>query len=189
MYYGDLVRLRALEMSDLDIIMQHWNAFEIRKYLGTPLPMSKNAEREWLESATKHSPWKDGKIVLAIEDKKTGEFLGTISLFDISPQMRRAEFGIAIHQPSNHNKGYGTDATGVTLWIGFHVLGLNSIYLYALDRNKRAIRAYEKAGFKHVGVFRNAIYVEGQFQGLVAMDILSEEFAEQFPPGTLTGGP
>ncbi|MHA2313524.1 MAG: GNAT family N-acetyltransferase, partial [Candidatus Thorarchaeota archaeon] len=115
MYYGEKVKLRALEMSDLDSIMKGWNNFEMRRFLASALPMSQHVEREWLEKASKARPWQDGALNLAIEDKKTGEFLGTTGIFDISKQMQRAEFGIAIHNPDNFGKGYGTDATKVML--------------------------------------------------------------------------
>jgi RimJ/RimL family protein N-acetyltransferase len=185
MYFGKLVRLRAPEMSDLEHVMKYWNTYQSRRFLGSAVPMSENTEKQWLESATTAKPWNDGSMVLAIEDKKTGEFLGTTSLFDISKAFRRAEFGIAIHNPEKHSKGYGTDATKVTLWIAFHVLGLRSVYLYALGHNKRAMRAYEKTGFRHAGAFRKAAFSEGEFHDLVAMDILSEEFLEEYPPGKM----
>jgi len=97
MYYGERVRLRALELEDLDVVMENWNNLEMRRFLATAWPMSKNAERKWLERVTTMDPWKDGGMVLAIEDKKTHEFIGTVSFFDISKQNQRAEFGIAIH--------------------------------------------------------------------------------------------
>ncbi|MHA2602435.1 MAG: GNAT family N-acetyltransferase [Candidatus Thorarchaeota archaeon SMTZ1-83] len=187
MYYGEKVKLRALEMSDLDNIMKGWNNFEMRRFLAHAMPMSQNAEREWLERATKAKPWQDGNITLAVEDKKTAEFLGTVSLFDMSKQMQRAEFGIAIHNPENFGKGYGTDATKVMLWIGFQVLGLNSIYLYTASYNVRGQKAYEKSGFKRIGEFRQAVFMEGQFHDLIAMDILKDEFLEMYPPGRVVG--
>ena len=84
MYLGELVRLRAIEVDDLDILMEYLNNLETRQFLGSMLPHSRKAEKEWLESASTADPWKDGRIVFAIEDKKTGEFLGTTSFFDIS---------------------------------------------------------------------------------------------------------
>jgi len=117
MYYGDKVRLRAIEMSDLDEIMKHWNTYETRRFLYSATPNSQEHERKWLEEATTSTPWKSGSMVLAIEDKKSGQFLGTVGLDSISTQHRRAEFGIAIHNPENHGKGYGTDATKVMLWV------------------------------------------------------------------------
>ncbi len=187
MYYGEKVKLRALEMEDLDIIMKHFNNLELRQYLNSQIPMSRHAERQWLERATTMDPWKDGEMTLAIENKESGEFLGTVSLFDISKQHKRAEFGIAIHKPDNLGKGYGTDTTRVMLWVGFHILGLNSIYLITMGGNVRAQKAYEKAGFKDAGVFRQGAYVQGAFHDFIIMDILKDEFFETYPPGTSVG--
>lgn len=187
MYYGEMVRLRALEMEDLDLILKYWNNLELRQFLATAWPMSRNAERKWLERATMMNPWKDGEMVLAVEDKKTNEFLGTVSLFDISKQHQKAEFGIAIHNPENYGKGYGTDTTRVMLWVAFHILGLNTIFLPTLASNKRAQRAYEKAGFKSAGVLRQSAYMLGKFHDFVIMDVTKEDFFETYPPGTEVG--
>jgi RimJ/RimL family protein N-acetyltransferase len=187
MYYGEKVKLRALEMDDLDIILKHFNNLELRQYLNSQIPMSRHAERQWLESTVTQDPWRDGGMTLAIEDKDSGEFLGTVSLFDISKQHKRAEFGIAIHQSDNLGKGYGTDTARVMLWVGFHILGLNSIFLITMGGNVRAQKAYEKAGFKNAGVFRQGAYVKGEFHDFIIMDILKEEFFETYPPGTSVG--
>ncbi len=187
MYYGEKVNLRALELEDLDIIMKHWNNLELRQYLNSQTPMSRHAERKWLEQAVTLDPWRDGGMTLATEDGKTGEFLGTVSLFDISKQHKRAEFGIAIHNPDNLGKGFGTDSTRVMLWVAFHILGLNSIYLITMGGNERAQKAYEKAGFKRAGIFRQGAFVKGAFHDFVIMDILKEEFFETYPPGTSVG--
>jgi RimJ/RimL family protein N-acetyltransferase len=189
MFFGKLVKLRALEMSDLDSIMEHWNTFEMRRFLYNAIPMSRVTEQEWLEHATKADPWREGYIVFAVEDKKTGTFLGSTGLDRISSKDRRAEFGIAIHNPSNHGKGYGTDATLVTLWIAFNVLGLNSVYLPTLSFNERAINAYEKAGFKQGGVLRQALFTQGNLHDLIYMDILAEEFFKEHPPGVQISTP
>ena len=187
MYYGEKVCLRALEMEDLDIILEHFNNLEIRQYLDNQIPMSRNAERQWLERSTTMDPWRDGGMTLAIEEKKSGEFLGTVSLFDISKQHKRAEFGIAIHKPENLGRGFGTDATRVMLWVGFHILGLNSIHLITLDTNERGQRAYEKVGFKTAGAYRQGAYVKGAYHDFIIMDILKEEFFKDYPPGIEVG--
>ncbi len=187
MYYGEKVRLRALEMDDLDIILKHFNNLELRQYLNGQIPMSRHAEKQWLERATVQDPWRDGGMTLAIEDKMNGEFLGTVSFFNIDKQHKKAEFGIAIHKSDNLGKGYGTDTTRVMLWIGFHILGLNSIHLITLRGNERAQTAYERAGFKHAGVYRQGAYVKGVFQDFIIMDFLKDEFFATYPPGTTVG--
>jgi len=189
MYSGEKIRLRALEMEDLDDILKDWNNLELRQYLTNQIPMSRNYERQWLEKSTTQDPWRDGSMTLVIEEKKNREFLGTVGLFNISKQNRSAEFGIAIHNPENLGKGYGTDTTRVMLWIAFHILGLNSVSLLTLDINERGQRAYEKAGFKRAGVYRQGAFVKGEFHDFIIMDILKEEFFEDYPPGTEVGKP
>ncbi|MFW9847074.1 MAG: GNAT family N-acetyltransferase [Candidatus Thorarchaeota archaeon] len=185
MYDGKLVTLRALEMSDSDAIDEYWNSWELRRTIGVPLPGSR---RNWLEHAAMANPWNDGELNLAIVERTTGEFLGTTGLRDIHLPHRRAEFGISIHNPMNRSKGFGTDATRVMLWIGFHLLGLQSIYLDTFTDNAEAHRAYLKAGFRDVGLLRNTEFREGKFHDLLIMDILRDEFFEMYPPGTTVAG-
>ena len=189
MFYGEKVKLRPLEESDLDNILKHWNDWEIRRTLLLPIPMSRVMEQEWLHNAVRSSPFKDGRVIFAIEDKNTHEFLGTTSLESIRFHNGTAEFGIAIMNKARLGMGYGTDTTTVMLWYGFHILNLHSIYLRVMEYNKRGIRAYEKAGFKQVGRMREQVFNEGKWHDVIIMDILQAEFSEKFPPGTFVGEP
>lgn len=183
MYTGRLVHLRAIEPEDLDNIMENWNNLEMRHWLGGALPASRAKEREFLDGVSKADPWKDGTMVLVIEDKKSKEYIGQVSLDKISKQNRNAELGIAIIDPKNFGKGYGTDATRVMLWVGFNVLGLESVCLYTFPQNARGQRAFKSAGFKEAGIRRRGVFIMGEFRDIILMDILKEEFFEQYPPG------
>ncbi|MFW9799537.1 MAG: GNAT family N-acetyltransferase [Candidatus Thorarchaeota archaeon] len=188
MYYGELVCLRALEPPDLDIILKHWNTWELRRTIGVPIPSSRSSKKEWFDWASKTDPWKDGFLTLAIVNKANDEFLGVARFEDISCPHRRAELGVSIYDPAYRSKGYGTDAARVMLWMGFHILGLRSIYLDTFADNERAVRAYEKCGFKRVGLLRKTEFMAGEYHDLLIMDILREEFMESNPPGTFVGG-
>ncbi len=185
MFHGEKVTLRAIEMSDLEPILEFRNSWELRRWHGVPLPKSKKAVREWLEKATVSDPWKDGQLILAITEKKSREFLGIARLYDIRSPHLRGSIGVSIQNPKHQGKGYGSDTTLVLLWIGFHVLGLNSIYLDIMEDNERAMKTAEKMGFKRIGVFRETEFIAGEFQGLVYYDILRSEFFERYPPGSL----
>ena len=124
-------------------------------------------------------------LELAITDKQTGAFLGFVHLEDIKRPHSRAEFGISIQDPDNQSKGYGTDATRVMLWVGFNILGLNSIYLDTMEDNERSIRTYEKVGFKRVGILRKTEFIDGAYKGLLIMDILRGEFEKANPSFTV----
>ncbi|MFW9786482.1 MAG: GNAT family N-acetyltransferase [Candidatus Thorarchaeota archaeon] len=180
MYSGELVTLRALEMSDLDDIMKFYNTLELRRFLGPPIVRSKRYMEEWLRRVSIWDPWKDGHLYLVVEDKKTQQFLGLAKIEDIRLPHNRAEVGISIYNPEMRGKGYGTDAMVVLLGIGFKVLGLNSLYLDTMEDNERSIQVYKKIGFKSVGILRQTEYMDGVHKGLLIMDILRDEFIEKF---------
>ncbi|TFG33564.1 N-acetyltransferase [Candidatus Thorarchaeota archaeon] len=189
MYYGERVYLRALDVSDSDTIIEHWNSLDFHRYLGVPLPRSRRYMEIWLEKRSIADPWRDGLLELAIVDKHSSEFLGLAHLEDIRRPHSRAEFGISIHNPKNLSKGYGTDATRVMLWIGFNILGLHSIYLDTMEANFRAIRTYEKVGFRRVGLLRETEFLDGTYKGLLVMDILRDEFIAANPSFEVKGIP
>ena len=53
--------------------------------------------------------------------------------------------------------------------------GLTRIELTVREKNSRAITLYEKMGFKHEGVHKNGIRVNGQYENHVFMALLFED--------------
>ena len=82
----------------------------------------------------------------AITDE-TDEYLGTISLKEIDYQKSQAEYAISLRKKC-HGQNVAKQATDLLLDIAFNKLKLNRVYLNVLQDNKRAIRFYEKYGFK-----------------------------------------
>jgi RimJ/RimL family protein N-acetyltransferase len=183
MFYGKKVQLRPVEPEDLDNIMEYWNNLEVMQYLAHAIPVSRAKEREIVEKISKSDPWKDGHLPLAIEDKKTGEFMGTVGLHRISRQNRNADLGIVLGKPENYGKGFGTDAIRTMLWVAFNIIGLESVHLSTYTMNERAQSAFKSAGFKEVGRRRKAYFTMGEFRDVIIMDILKEEFFAKYPPG------
>lgn len=98
--------------------------------------------------------------------------------------VRTAEFVVMLG-PESRGRGLGTAATTLTLDYAFHVTNLRMVWLKVLAPNAGAIRAYEKAGFRHVGRLRQAGYWLGQVCDEVVMDALAAEFEG---PSVITAG-
>jgi len=58
MYFGEKVKIRALEMTDLPVIMKHWNNWENRRSTDLVMPRSELSEQKWLVVSTPN-PWQD----------------------------------------------------------------------------------------------------------------------------------
>ena len=61
------------------------------------------------------------------------------------------------------------------LQYGFRQLGLHKITLRVLEKNKRAIRSYEKAGFKKEGCFVDDVFVDDQYENIIYMAIFEKQ--------------
>jgi RimJ/RimL family protein N-acetyltransferase len=59
--------------------------------------------------------------------------------------------------------------------VAFDVMNLNRVDLTVYDWNPRAIRVYEKVGFQHEGVLRDASFKAGRWNNHVFMSILRGE--------------
>ena len=55
---------------------------------------------------------------------------------------------------------------------------LNGVTLTMFEYNSRAVRSYEKAGFRHEGRMRQVLNKEGKRWDILTMGILREEWME-----------
>ncbi|ABX31895.1 GCN5-related N-acetyltransferase [Petrotoga mobilis SJ95] len=121
---------------------------------------------------------KGNDVFFAIVDLETEELIGNCGLHDINRINQSAVLGIFIGNREYLSKGYGTQAIKLLLNYGFNVLNLNNIMLEVFEYNKRAIRSYQKAGFKEIGRRRQAKFFKNNRYDIIFMDILREEFLE-----------
>lgn len=171
---GDRIYLRPIDIEDLQSIVLWRNDKEIREYMGTTSPSNRIRRKESIERLYKD----DRNVALGIVLKESDQFIGCTGLYGISIPHRRAELGILIGDKSCWSKGYGTEAMNLMLKHGFDQLNLHRIYLFVLDFNPRAIRAYEKVGFRQEGVFRDHGFRDGKYCDDYAMGILESEWRQ-----------
>lgn len=171
---GKKVRIRALEKKDLDTVMLWVNDPEITKNLSALFlyPTSQEQEEKWLDNIRN---FESTDKVFAFETLD-GIYLGNLGLHRINWKDRNAELGIAIAKKENWGKGYGTDAVLTLLDFAFNRMNLHRIYLRVWDFNQRAIKSYEKCGFKKEGILRQGHFDDGKYHDVITMGILKEEF-------------
>ena len=174
-FFGEKIFLRAIEDTDLPAIMEHWNTYETRVSLGKYVPSSSKEREEWIKKVNEQAK-KGEAYTFAIIQKETEEFLGTVALKRVYMINRGASLSVSIHNPTNQNKGYGTDAVRCILKFGFNILNLHRIELHVYEFTANAVHVYEKLGFKKVGVRREASYIMGHYQNDLVMDILEDEY-------------
>ena len=172
MLEGTLVRLRALESTDLEREYTWFNDRDVTRFLGARYPRSHADEERWLNERPANG-FADG-VRLGIETKD-GVHIGNINL-QAHPEDRKAGLGIMIGERSYWSNGYGTDAIVTLLLFAFHEMTLHRVWLQVFEFNERAIACYQKCGFKEEGRLRQDYYYEGRYWDSVVMSILRDEF-------------
>ena len=174
MILGQKTRLRAIEREDLLTFVRWFNDPEVRRYLEMYLPMSKAEEEVWFEAYLKD----DTSRNFAIETGE-GALIGTIGLDDLDWKNRHASLGIVIAEKDFWGRGYGTDAVTALVGFAFNEMNLHRICLSVFEFNDRAIRCYEKCGFRQEGRAREALFRDGKYHDHLLMAILRQEFVDQ----------
>jgi RimJ/RimL family protein N-acetyltransferase len=174
MWRGDKVELGPVQREYLGKYVEWLNDWEVSRFLapGVPFLLNLDDETDWFERRRQD---KDN-IVFAILALPEKQLIGNCGAHRLDWKNRSAVFGIVIGDKNYWNKGYGTDATRTLLRFAFEQLGLNRVELEVYDFNPRAIRAYEKAGFRRDGVRRQALYRDGAFHDTYLMGILREDW-------------
>jgi RimJ/RimL family protein N-acetyltransferase len=178
MIIGDGIRFRGIEREDLPSFVRWLNDPEVRRGLSLRMPLSLSQEEEWFSELSKGSPYERPMAIEILPDPKKDEwvFVGNCGLIDIDWQNRQAEMGIHIGEKKYWNKGFGTKAVQLLLKHGFETLNLHRLWLRVFESNQRAIRSYEKAGFKLEGRFRKAQFIEGMYEDVMIMSMLQPEW-------------
>ena len=87
---NNLVRLRALEPEDVDILYRWENDIDVWKVSNTIAPFSKYILRQFIENQ-KYDIYETKQLRLIIEALETQKPVGTIDLFDVLPSRFMSE--------------------------------------------------------------------------------------------------
>ncbi len=173
---GDHVALGPIIEEDLENFWFWVNDKTVTQYLSDNLFFgvhTRNMEEKWLRNVLEGTK---NTLTLAILAKPDYELIGVISLAKIDWVSRNAELGVFIGNKELWGQGLGTEAIILLLDYVFNVLSLAKVYLRVLEYNKRAIRAYEKVGFKIVGRLRKHRFRGGKYWDEIIMEIFADEF-------------
>ncbi|WP_188067080.1 GNAT family N-acetyltransferase [Brevibacillus brevis] len=111
-----------------------------------------------------------------IVDSQTNRPIGITSLIQIDLKNRNAECIIDIGEKEYWGKGYGREALKLLLDYAFLEMNLHRVSLRVFSFNEKAIKLYDRLGFKQEGISRQFLFREGKWHDLVHMGILQEEY-------------
>jgi RimJ/RimL family protein N-acetyltransferase len=176
---GQFVRLSAFDPEEMSKAIPRWNVnseyFRLLNSGARPLKSPKT-EAKWMEEEV--AGMSIASYFFSIRTLADDKLIGELGLDVVDWSGRDAFVGLGIGETEDWGKGYGTDIMNVLLRYAFTELNLKRVTLTVFEYNPRAIRSYEKVGFRHEGRRRLALQREGRRWDELYMGILREEWLE-----------
>ena len=178
-FSGKLVRLSAFDPQEMSKAIARWNVNSeyIRLLDSSARPMkSEKSLAKWMEKELEELAVEN--YYFSIRTLAEDKLIGEIGLDVVNWPGRDAFVGLGIGETDYWSKGYGTDVMNVLLRFAFTEINLRRVTLTVFEYNPRAIRSYEKAGFRHEGRLRSLLNREGRRWDELFMGILRDEWLE-----------
>ena len=147
-----VLRLRALEPTDLDLLTKWENDTSLWSATDTVSPLSRAALWRYLQDDVGDF-YRQGELRLVAELVDTGEAVGMVDLRDYSALNNRAELGLTI-AAAHRGKGLSERALRLTLDYAVNHLGLHQVYAIVPADNAASRAMLAACGFEPGGVLR-----------------------------------
>ncbi len=173
---GGLVALRRPQPSDLSAVVRWYRDREIARLTRYQArPMSQPEVERFFQIRMLAAD----ALAYSIVELPDWRLIGFTTFSSLDGDNGSVMFHITIGERDAWGRGMGTEATELMLGHAFERLGLHRVGLSVFSYNLRAIRAYEKAGFRIEGRQREAILRDGRYWDEIQMGVLAPEWLER----------
>ncbi len=170
----DRLSLRWITADDVDDFYAIYSNPEVMRYWSTPPLPDKSAASKLISEIRRgferHQMLKWG-IALRADDK----LIGSVTLFHLEFEHRRAEIGYALGR-DYWGQGYMGETLTAVLNYAFDVLEFHRIEADVDPRNAASVRTLERLGFQREGYLRERWQVSGEIQDAYFYGLLRPEW-------------
>ena len=154
------VFLRALEKSDLEILIQLENDNKYWKYSNRTEPFSKTLLLNFIQNQSRDIfEVKQKRFVIC---KDYSILLGIVDLFDFEPLHLRSGVGIIIRE-EHRGKGYGKKGIELLDNYAKNHLNMHSLYANIAFENKVSLKVFKACGYRQIGLKKEWNFYRGRY--------------------------
>jgi len=166
--------LRWISAVDTDAFYDVYSNPEVMRYWSTPPLANREAAANLIRKI--HEDWQRRAILKwGIALRKGDQLIGSITLFHLDFNHRRAELGYALGR-DYWGQGYMNEALMAVLKYAFAVLELHRLEADVDPRNAASIKTLERLGFQREGCLRERWQVNGEIQDAFFYGLLRREW-------------
>lgn len=173
---GRLVALRRPHTDDMTAVVRWYRDPEVARLTRYQSRQMTQADVERFFNVRMLAP---DALAYSIVELPTGRLIGFTTFSALDGDNGSVMFHITLGERDAWGRGLGTEATRLMVGHAFERLGLHRVGLTVFSYNERAIRAYQKAGFRIEGRLRDAILRDGHYFDEVQMGLLADEWLAQ----------
>lgn len=186
---GRRIVLRDIELKDL-VAHAHWMqpGHAWQAFDGPDLPRNKPEEIpatiEKLRATIAVGSFRSPRVRLAIADRTTDAYIGTVSSYLEQKEPPRQAAGIVIFDSDRWGRGLGFEALG--LWVDYLFKAqpeMHRLSMWTWSGNRSMMRLAEKLGFLEEARIREQRIVAGSRYDSVGYGLLRREWETSFPDG------
>lgn len=170
---GRRVALRRHRPDDLPAVVRWYSDPDIARLTRYQTRPMSQAEIERFFHSRLVAP---DALAYAILQRPADRFVGFTTFSSLDPDNGSVLFHITLGERDVWGHGLGTEATELMLRHAFERLRLHRVGLTVFAFNSRAIRSYEKAGFRIEGRLREAVLRDGRYWDEIQMGVLRDEW-------------
>lgn len=164
------IQLRALEPTDLDIILQWENNPAIWEVGATTAPLSRHQIWEYLQNYSADI-FTQRQLRLMATERDSFVPVGMVDLFDFDPFHNRAYIGLLI-APEHTKKGFGFATMQLVIDYAKNYLGLHQLAANIPATNTASLQLFSKLGFSQSGILKDWIKKGTVYTDVVAMQLI-----------------
>ena len=159
---GNVVFLRAMEPSDLELLYQWENDPDVWMVSNTQIPYSKYLLTNFIDNAGQDI-YVTKQLRLMLVELSSAETVGIIDFFDFDPFHQRAGLGILIDK-NYRNNGYASEAIRLVKNYAFNVLLMHQLFCNILEDNEISLKLFIDNGFTVSGKVKEWIKTKDGFK-------------------------
>lgn len=171
---NQIVKLRALEPHDIEMLYQWENDTNIWLISNTFAPFSRHLLKQYIENSHLDI-YTSKQLRLIIFAKQLKESVGAIDLFDFDPYHRRAGVGVLVHNIKHRNKGFATNALRLLADYCFNYLNLHQLYCNIASDNHESLQLFQKMGFQIAGQKSDWIFTTNGWKDEYFLQLINKE--------------
>ena len=171
-----MLELIPFTEEDIDRLLG-WITSEEEYFLWTAAAVSFPLTREPFQKLMRESAERGDRLFFKAADRDSGNVIGHLELGAIDRQNRSTRIGRVLLAPEARGRGLGAELMRAGLAKAFDEMGMHRVELWVFEANRGAVACYERVGFRHEGVIREAFKAGEEYWSFLVMGMLESEWA------------